>query len=233
MIFRTKWISDPALFPDVLLPGEIHVWKISGSHPASVVTEAERRKAEGIKNVDAGMQYILSRSVPRELMARYLKKSALDFVLEYNSHGKPFFSGEEIHFNTSHCGNQMVIAFCRDAAVGIDIENGSRVRNSIAIAKRYFAPEEVSYLETESEEDVRAAFLRLWVCKEAALKSSGHGIEGGLQQTRVQFGAELVIHRGIDQKELTAVEFTPEDGFYGAIVAELPIPLKNVKWFVL
>ncbi|MEO8206674.1 MAG: 4'-phosphopantetheinyl transferase superfamily protein [Chthoniobacterales bacterium] len=233
MICKTQWRTGTEFLPEDISPGEIHVWKISDAPSGSFLTDAEQKKMAGIKNEDARIQYTRARSALRLLGARYTGKNPLDLIIDSEAHGKPFFPDAALHFNTSHCGNQMVIAFCRDCALGIDIENGSRVRNPLALAKRFFAPGEFECLETLEDTMQRAAFLRYWVCKEAALKSSGHGLAGGLLQTTVEWGDTPVIHRGVDQKQLPALEFTPEEAFYGAIVAESAIPLKNVKWFVL
>jgi len=50
------------------------------------------------------------------------------------------------------------------------------------LARRYFSPGEVAALATLPEAKQQVAFLRLWSCKEALLKSLGRGIAFGLHR---------------------------------------------------
>ncbi|MEO6848440.1 MAG: 4'-phosphopantetheinyl transferase superfamily protein [Chthoniobacterales bacterium] len=159
----------------------------------------------------------------------------MDFDIDYGADGKPLFSHVDLQFSVSHSADEMVVAFCSNTAIGIDIESGVRLQNPLAIAERYFSAEEYEFLQQTEKRLLRNTFLRLWVCKEAALKSSGHGLSGGLTTTSVRFDVEsrVAIHRGVDGKQLTGLEFILAEGFRGALVAESAEYMENVKWFVL
>ncbi len=91
--------------------------------------------------------------------------------------GKPYIPQSPLHFNVSHCGNVIAVAFCEEE-IGVDIEF---IREySEAVVKRYFTDDEKCYIQnaTESEEK-RKRFFEIWTAKEAFLKLYGVGISGG------------------------------------------------------
>lgn len=88
--------------------------------------------------------------------------------------GKPYFEGNPVYFSISHTKKH---AFCvlSHYPVGVDAEE----------MDRSIRPELAEKILSDSEkqrfwaaEDSRAALLRLWVLKEAAVKSTGEGLHG-------------------------------------------------------
>lgn len=86
--------------------------------------------------------------------------------------GKPYFSGEKLHFSITHT---KTCAFCAlsDCPVGIDAEPQTRKINP-AHAQKLLSPEE--YMQYENAADPNRALLTFWVLKEAEAKCTGEGI---------------------------------------------------------
>ena len=86
--------------------------------------------------------------------------------------GKPYFSGEKLHFSITHT---KTCAFCAlsDRPVGIDAEPQTRKINP-AHAQKLLSPEE--YMQYENATDPHRALLTFWVLKEAEAKCTGEGI---------------------------------------------------------
>jgi phosphopantetheine--protein transferase-like protein len=102
------------------------------------------------------------------------------------AHGKPYFTAPElahVHWSLSHSGRFTAIAFS-DSEVGIDIEDTARRREDDeryrAIARRFFAPDEIECVCGAAAASVKQRFLRIWTAKEAFVKFTGEGLSRGL-----------------------------------------------------
>ncbi|MFI4969006.1 MAG: 4'-phosphopantetheinyl transferase family protein [Lysobacterales bacterium] len=147
--------------------GEIHVWFFTH-------TDSGARATAGA-----------ARMVLARLLCRYADLDAPP-AIERGAHGKPFAPGlPDIEFNLSHAGAQVLLAFARGQALGIDLERIDRRLSLDGIAKRFFAEPEARALQRLPEHARLRAFLRLWTHKEAVLKALGVGIGFGLE--RIEF----------------------------------------------
>src|SRR5690606_20872658 len=90
-----------------------------------------------------------------------------------------------LHFNLSHAGSDVLLAFAQRDPVGVDLERIDRRVAIDAIAHRHFAAAEAMALAALAPVRRREAFLDLWTRKEAVLKAVGAGLSYGLQ--RVEF----------------------------------------------
>ncbi|MEL7048832.1 MAG: 4'-phosphopantetheinyl transferase superfamily protein [Pseudomonadota bacterium] len=116
----------------------------------------------------------------------------------YHDRGKPYldagagadFLGKLPSFNLSHSGGVAALAVSSDGDVGIDIEAHRSINPSIA--KRYFSPLECAGLDKLDPAERLVRFFDLWVGKEAALKASGLGVGGGLDQ--FSFDVDALMH---------------------------------------
>lgn len=103
-----------------------------------------------------------------------------DYTLERHKAGKPRVRGrEDFHFNISHAGSWVVLAF-GNTPVGVDVEV-SRERFPIRrFSSRFFAPEEQAFVGTDA-----GRFLQVWTGKESYLKYLGGGIDRKLSSFSV------------------------------------------------
>ena len=115
--------------------------------------------------------------------------------------GKPYFEASNWHFSISHTKNH---AFCvlADCPVGIDAEEKDR-RINLRLAEKILS--ETERRRFDAAPDPRAALLRLWVLKEAAVKLTGEGING------------YPNHTDFDPQDARIQEI---DGCYVAIIKE-------------
>lgn len=74
--------------------------------------------------------------------------------------------------------------------IGIDLEDPSRRRRYLAIARHYFHPSEISALERVGLSEQQRRFLLQWTAREAYLKALGKGIAGGLKRLCIEFDAQ-------------------------------------------
>ena len=95
--------------------------------------------------------------------------------------GRPEYADCKIDFNISHAKN-LVICTVAEGKTGCDIERSDR-KVSIAIAEKFFHPEEKTFLEAAgTPEEKQKRFMMLWVLKEAYIKLMGTTI-GAVKET--------------------------------------------------
>lgn len=124
-----------------------------------------RIKPEKSKKQSIGAELVLNGALRHEINAK------TPVLWDTDDNGKLFIPGEEIHVNLSHSGDWAVCAVS-DGSVGIDIE---RVKTAdIAIAKRFFTPQEYNYIKNSALQD--DAFFEMWVRKESFIKAVGKGL---------------------------------------------------------
>lgn len=87
------------------------------------------------------------------------------------ANGKPDI--EEIFFNISH-SDDFVICAIGKKSVGCDIEIIGKETDGMA--KRFFHPNEIKYLNEIKKEKRNEAFFRLWTIKESYIKMTGEGL---------------------------------------------------------
>ena len=112
----------------------------------------------------------------RELLARlYREETGAECPeIAVADRGKPCFVSGNLHFSISHTKSHVFCALS-DRPVGLDAEEMDRDVN-LRLAEKILSESE--RLRWEASPDKRAALLRLWVLKEAAVKLSGEGLKG-------------------------------------------------------
>lgn len=123
-----------------------------------------RRKEDAARLTGAGFllqQALLSLNIP-----------VSEQIFRKNDWGKPYLASHAVEFSLTHASYYAACAL--DASsVGVDLE---APRITLAVAKRYFHPQEIAFLETLSEPEQPDALLRLWTIKEAYTKQLGRGL---------------------------------------------------------
>lgn len=112
----------------------------------------------------------------RELLARlYREETGAECPeIAVADRGKPYFATGNLHFSISHTKNRVFCALS-DRPVGLDAEEMDRDVN-LRLAEKILSPSEI--VRWEASPDKRAALLKLWVMKEAAVKLTGEGLKG-------------------------------------------------------
>lgn len=151
----------------------------------------------------------------RRLASDKLKHPPEALQFGTNSYGKPYISFPEtasaFHYNISHSGEWVVCAI-DDEPVGVDIEKiGSA---DIAIANRFFSPEEVGFLRMERDELRRQLlFYGIWTAKESYVKAIGSGLSKPLDSFSVVFSGRLGGTGIIDGERWQLTQYPLDPGY--------------------
>jgi len=152
----------------------------------TVLTPEERARAEGLRIPAVNRRFRATRGWTRIILARYMGVAPERLVFTLGPAGKPGLEGGPA-FNLTHTGDHFVVALAPEGALGVDAEEGRRLRDLEGLANRIFTREEREELFGVPPGPAReAAFLRGWTRKEAVVKALGRGISLPLQQISVE-----------------------------------------------
>ena len=128
-------------------------------------------------------RYLVAHGVLREILAECLGITPIGLHFGEGPHGKPFLDPPGLNFSLSHSGELAMVAVSADRAVGIDIEEVRPDLDVLAIAERFFAPEEAGSLAAMAAAQRTAAFFALWTRKEAYSKARGMALAPALRES--------------------------------------------------
>ena len=135
----------------ILNPKEIDIWRIDGEGDFSLLTESEKRRCEGFLEGQFRENFVRSRIGIRLLAEKYTGNKIPKNGFLVSGEGKPFLPGiHDLHFNLSHSGAEVAVAFSRDE-VGFDIESKVRRANYGGVARRFFNAAEARAVEDAGE----------------------------------------------------------------------------------
>lgn len=192
-----------------LSANEVHVWYVGAERelPADVQArclallspEEQVRQARFMQAKDR-RQFLLGKVLVRSVLSRYRPLAPAAWTFTTTGHGKPTVAVEPpLRFNLSHTDGLVVCAVTPDFDVGIDVESLSRTAN-LDVARRFFAPAEVAFLESLPEAQRPRVFFHFWTLKESYIKARGLGLSLPLEQ----FAFSL------QEKRPPTIAFTPE-----------------------
>ena len=209
--------------------------------PVTALADPERF-AEGLARVSAQRREKIAR-LRREdarrlslgaalLLDRLLEDEGLspagDFAL--GKEGKPYLPERpDVHFSLSHSGE---LALCALSAseIGCDVETPRRCE--LALAERFFHPEESALLFSLPEGEQEAAFLRLWTLKESYLKAIGLGLALPLNAFRIlPEGGGYVLSRAEDPRPWVLRSYESRDCFCAVCAEEPPEEPERLSLF--
>lgn len=185
--------EKPSLVP-LLSASDVHVWKIPlGEEEAQqslpLLSHAEQQRLARMPEIPR-QRFACARAALRNILAIYLEYHPQEVAFAAGEHGKLFLPGHPLYFNLSHAGNLALLAVCRHAEVGVDIEKVDDRRAIDGIASRFFSPaEQVALSQYEGGAYIRA-FFRCWSRKEAVIKALGEGLACPLGQFDVSLHPE-------------------------------------------
>jgi 4'-phosphopantetheinyl transferase len=175
--------------------GSVDVWIILldravGESDWSVLEPSERARAGRFRKETDRDRYVVCRSALRRILGTYIDRAPERLEFEYGKHGKPFLTGEDLHFNVSHAEGKSLIAVSRAGPVGVDLEPETRSLSVDEFATIICSRSERAKISSLPFPDRRLELLRIWVAKEAFLKLVGEGLSRPLSQLDV---AELPV----------------------------------------
>lgn len=200
MAVTTHWASPPQDLLKSLIPGAVHVWRVPlddsperASRFRLHLSDDERGRADRCRTPHPQYQFVITRSILRILLSRYLGILPTQIHFETQPQGKLILvkpSSFPIQFNVSHTRGMALIALTLQHAVGIDVERIDRAIQDRDIAERYFSTRESEHLASLPAPERPLQFFSYWTCKEAYLKMQGRGIAEGLAHCEMTFDSE-------------------------------------------
>jgi 4'-phosphopantetheinyl transferase len=170
-----------------LSDGEVQLWWASLDVNDSEINRlrktlapAELQRAERFRVSGAGRRFIAARAALRRVLAASTGTAASDLEFHFGPNGKPHLADGGLSFNASDSGDFVVVALA-GAEVGVDIELKRSVARRERLARRICTEREIELLQRTPEDERDERLLRLWTCKEAALKAIGIGLPGGVR----------------------------------------------------
>lgn len=157
------------------------------------------------------------------VLTRILHWKPEEIRLYLNEHGKPYLKTDvPLFFNISHSGELVVCAFS-DTEVGVDVEKIGKER--LAVAERFFHPEEVALLLKVPEKERTELFFRYWSAKESVLKYKGTGLSASLSSFYIRWeGKEAGIYGETGRLPLFLRECSLDKGYKCFICSEQTVP---------
>ena len=181
---------------------EVHFWTIDDfpieASLTAVLNQEERQRYARITAPRIKRQFLQTRLALRHILSHYHGQLAPShWQFSRNDYGRPALVGDDFEhglvFNISHTRGALVIGFARAGDLGVDVEYTQRQARAIALADRYFSPDEVAQLQRLEPSLQKPQFFDLWTLKEAYIKACGMGLALSLASFSYRFS-----EKGID-----------------------------------
>lgn len=131
-------------------------------------------------------QYLVARALVRTTLSRYTGTAPENWRFSVNRYGRPEIESPSglapLRFNLSHTGGLAALAVVLESDIGVDVEDTSRERSCVELAKRYFSKDEADALLELPPPLQCSRFFEYWTLKEAYIKARGMGLSIPLEQ---------------------------------------------------
>ncbi len=217
---------------------EVHIWHsnlqvspIQYQDMESLLSEEERKRAERFHYDIHRVRFTVARATLRLILAKYLSQAPKEIQFGYGINGKPGLASPnplQIEFNLSHSEDAVVIAVCREAAVGVDIESIKPNREILRIARRFFSKHEYTVLQSLPKTQRLSGFYNCWTRKEAFVKAVGSGLYMPLDAFAVTLNphepARLLWMKGEPDaaEKWSLYSWQPTENFTAALAVKKP-----------
>jgi 4'-phosphopantetheinyl transferase len=166
---------------------------------AAWLSPRERARAERYGNKRLAQRYTRGRAALRWILAQRLGLPPESVPIEQDTRGRPRLAGRtDIDFNVSNTCNIALVGAVNtpDLRIGVDVEYEDRALDHVGLARKYLTSRERSAIASADLEAQRRAFLRLWTCKEAMSKATGHALSAPLRELDVELLPSLRLANG-------------------------------------
>lgn len=218
---------------------ELHLWLAFDRELAdpilaeafySLLDSGERERAARFQTSGLSHQFVVTRALQRSVLSHYAPEVApADWHFVAGARGKPElapkFATLGLSFNLSHTEGLVTMAVARAGQVGVDAECLHHRAAPLALAARYFSPQEARELEGLAKGAQQRQFYRLWTLKEAWLKATGTGVAEGLASVAFEFdaaGVSKVKMPVVDASRWQFWQAQPSEQHLVAIAANSP-----------
>ena len=190
---------------------EVHLWTASPEEITAralldayeaLESEDERERRLRLRFDRDRHERLVSVALVRTTLARYANVAPRAWIFERNEHGRPDpvpgHAGPPLRFNLSHARGLVACAVTVDRDIGVDVEYIGRRGDPVAIADRYFAPDEARDLHACPVERRRDRFFQYWTLKESYIKARGMGLRIPLRRFSFHLDADQEIRVAFD-----------------------------------
>lgn len=164
-------------------PDLLHLWCLqTPDHRPHVdtdwptLTTEELARGRRLRSDIDRWRYFHFRTALRRILAAYTRTPPESLCFVYSASGKPRLADAtgDCQFNLSHSADRAVIAITAGAEVGVDLEMMRPIHHRDALARRYFMPDDVLWVQSAADEPERQRrFLICWTRLEARIKWQG------------------------------------------------------------
>jgi phosphopantetheinyl transferase len=144
----------------------------------AVLSEDERERIAATPDLDARARHAIGRATIRMIGADASGRRPSRLAIAVSDAGKPRLADlPELETSIAHTGRVVVVAACRSAAVGVDIEPAlATAPDPRRLAERLFAEAEVVSLRDLPDAGLADWLSSVWTIKEAVGKALGLGM---------------------------------------------------------
>ena len=209
---------------------EIHVWRfplIAARQEMTAIGhwlgEAERETLARLGSPTDRDKRLVAWGRLRYILSRYLSCSPHEIGFERKPSGHPEIvrpQNAQLRFSLSHSGSFGLVGVSA-SDVGVDIERMRDTIDTMRLARRFYAAGELETVSRQPEAEREKTFFRLWVHKEAYLKSVGSSVPSGLSQCEIALDAEgpRLLRSSFDSQEAmrSLVDIPVSKGYVAAL----------------
>jgi 4'-phosphopantetheinyl transferase len=182
----------------------LNVYRIPLERPAAVLdrleahlSDVERARMARFRYPDDRRRYLAAHGILRETLAELTGIPPARLRFREGPHGKPYLDPPRLglldfNFSLSHSGELAMIAVSAGREVGMDVEKVRPEVDAVAIADRFFAPEEACTLAGLPATQRKRSFFELWTRKEALSKARGMALAPALREPE-HLGGEWTV----------------------------------------
>ena len=146
----------------------------------ALLGDAERARYARFRHERDRHHYLIAHALLREALSHGSDTTPAAWTFITDARGKPEIAPEQnptnLRFSLSRTDGLVVCAVVRDAAIGVDVENTTRLDDPLPLAETIFAPPEVRALTALRGDARRTHFFDFWTLKEAYAKATGQGL---------------------------------------------------------
>ncbi len=228
---------------------EVHLAYFRLDLPDPVVAELERvlstaewARVSRFQVAEDARRCVVRRGILRHLLGTLLDVPPESLLFGLGPQGKPGlappFARHNLHFNLSDSGEMALFAWTTGGEIGVDIEEVRPMPHALAVAQRFFAEAELTWLSQQPADQRDAAFLRCWTCKEAVVKALGDGLMAPLQRFSAAHWADPPRVEWLEDTTAAACHWSlhlpgAPHGWVAALAAPSPVRVSVIEYGLL
>ena len=144
-------------------------WLIPFNREYKYISNNEKKIANSLKN-KKNYSYRFSRGYLRYCLSKVFDLPSSEIPIISLPGEAPILPKEFGHISMSHCTDALLIGWS-PMKIGVDLENVDRKINTKILIKSKWFKNEKKFLENTKKENLAEEILKIWVLKEASIKS--------------------------------------------------------------